>query len=110
MFDLRELVLVSEMCDSSVKGVEGADTLDRGRKLVVPTLHPVVSFKQLISESNCHLCTIYGCVHTFPHEFIGSGLPVLEWKSTLIVFVEENGLYASIIVANLGNDEIFLQP
>jgi hypothetical protein len=110
VFDLRELALVSEMCDSSVKGVEGADTLDRGRKLIVSTLHPVVSFKQLTSESNRHSCTIYGCVHTLPHEFIGSGLPVLEWKRTLIVFVEEKGLYVSIIVANLGNDEIFLQP
>jgi hypothetical protein len=47
VFDHWEPVLVSKVCDSRIEGIEGADTPNVGRILVVSTMEPFVPFIQM---------------------------------------------------------------
>jgi hypothetical protein len=91
VFDLREPFLVGDVCDSSIKSVEGAYVADTGRILIVSAFGPVVSFMQMcqIIDSVQYV----GCKLTHPYKLIGSGCAVLPRKRALIVSIEENGLY-----------------
>ena len=90
MIDHRESFLVSEVCDSGIKSVEGTYVADVGGIQIVSTFEPFVSFMHVCQI--IRFCTICWCALTFPHELIGSGLAVLPRKRALIGTIEKNGL------------------